>query len=142
MGGVINNLGDSRYTQMLCRIIVAAIILWALFFLFIDGINWKTITLLMATQTVIIPEQYVYTYVFIAIPLVCFLNEAGGRKLDYVYAILFAALFTLPPTSLFGGRGRLMVWVWAILLIVVSVDECITSVLRHYTALRSTGGQI
>lgn len=122
-GLVIGRLGDDKYTQMLCRSIVVAIVLWALLLLFIDGINWKTVTLLMATQTTIIPEQYVYGYVFIAIPLVCFLNEAGERKVDYAYAVLFAALFTMPPVSFFGGRGRLMVWIWAILLIAVSVDE-------------------
>lgn len=128
-GLVMGRLGDDRYTQLLCRMIVFAIILWALFLLFVDGVNWKTITVLMATQTAIIPEQYVYGYVFIAIPLVCFLNEAGERKIDYVYSVLFAALFTMPPLPLFGGRGRLMVWIWAILLIVVSVDELLC--LRH-----------
>lgn len=136
-GLVINRLGDDRYTQILCRIMVAVIILWALFLLFADGINWKTITLLMATQTTIIPEQYVYTYVFIAIPLVCFLNEAGGKKLDYVYAVLFSALFTMPPAPFWGGRGRVMVWIWTILLIVVSVDEVIFLVKKK----RSQGGQ-
>ena len=125
-GLIVGRLGDDRYTQMLCRIIVAAIILWALFLLFADGVNWKTVTLLMATQTTIIPEQYVYGYVFIAIPLICFLNEAGKRKIDCVYAALFAALFTMPPLSVSGGgRGRLMVWIWAALLILVSADELI-----------------
>lgn len=105
-GLVIGRLGDDKYTQMLCRIIVVAIVLWALLLLFIDGINWKTVTLLMATQTTIIPEQYVYGYVFIAIPLVCFLNEAGKRKVDYVYAVLFAALFNMPPVLFFGGGAE------------------------------------
>ena len=122
-GMLINSFGDNRYTQMLCRGIVVAIILWALFALFADGVNWKTITLLMATQTTIIPEQYVYTYVFIIIPLICFLNEAGKRKIDYVYALLYAVMFTMPP--IIGGRGRMIVWTWMFLLIMVSVDELI-----------------
>lgn len=110
-GAVFELLGNNGYTQMLCRGIVVAIILGSLYFLFADGINWKTITLLMATQTVMIPEQYVYTYVFIMIPLICFLNESGKRKIDYAYAVLFSSLFTLPPIFK-GGRGRLMVWIW------------------------------
>ncbi|MCM1040097.1 MAG: glycosyltransferase 87 family protein [Ruminococcus sp.] len=118
---IISIGGDNEYTQLLCRGIVIIIIFWALFLLFADGVNWKTITLLMATQTAIIPEQYVYTYVFILIPLIYFLNEAGHRKVDQIYAALFAALFTLPP--ILGGRGRLMVWIWTFLLILVSADE-------------------
>lgn len=110
-GAVFGVFGNNEYTQILCRCIVAAIILSAIFFLFVDGINWKTITLLMATQTVMIPEQYVYTYVFIVISLICFLNEAGRRKIDYVYSVLFSSLFTLPPIFK-GERGRLMVWMW------------------------------
>lgn len=122
-GLILGSLGDTEHTQMLCRIMVAVIILWALCLLFIRGVNWKTITLLMATQTAIIPEQYVYGYVFIAIPLIWFLNENDGRKLDHVYSVLFAALFTLPPISLSWGRGRVMVLVWAVLLVLVSIDE-------------------
>lgn len=79
-GMIINIFGDNRYTQVLCRGIVAVIILWALFSLFADGINWKTITLLMATQTMTIPEQYIYTYVFIMISLVFFLMKQAGEK--------------------------------------------------------------
>ncbi|MDE6387681.1 MAG: DUF2029 domain-containing protein [Lachnospiraceae bacterium] len=107
-GVVLNTFGDGRYTQMLCRGIVVAIILWALYVMFADGINWKTLTLLTATQTMIIPEQYVYTYVFVMIPLICFLNEAGKRRIDYLYAFLFAALFTMPPILRGGAEaGRL-----------------------------------
>lgn len=127
---VFELFGNNQYTQLLCRLIVAAIILGSLFFIFVDGINWKTITLLMATQTVMIPEQYVYTYVFIMIPLICFLNEAGKRKIDYAYAVLFSTLFTLPPIFE-GGRGRLMVWMWGGgLWTAVLMDEIIFLVRR------------
>lgn len=120
-GVVFGIFGDNRYTQILCRGIVVAIIVWALYTLFADGINWKTLTLLAATQTTIIPEQYAYTYVFAIIPLVCFLNESGKRRIDYLYAVLFAAMFTMPP--FFGGRGRLIFWIWMLILVIVSVDE-------------------
>ena len=123
-GIIINTFGDSWYTQILCRSAVVAIILWGLFFMFVDGINWKTITLLMATQTMIIPEQYIYTYVFVMIPLICFLNEAGKSKIDWLYAALFATMFTAPPI-LGGGRGRLIFAIWMFLLAIVSVDEII-----------------
>lgn len=124
-GLVFSILGNNSYTQVLCRGIVVVIIAWALFSLFVDGINWRTLTLLMATQTMIIPEQYIYTYVFIMIPLVCFLNEAGKNKIDYLYAFLFAVMFTAPPVIEGGGRGRLIFWLWMILLVVVSADEIV-----------------
>lgn len=124
-GIVLGTFGDNRYTQILCRVIVAVIIIWALYAVFADGINWKTLTLLMATQTMIIPEQYVYTYVFIVIPLISFLKEAGKRRIDYLYAFLFAALFTMPPVVSIGGRGRQIFWIWMLILVIVSVDEIV-----------------
>ncbi|MCM1121870.1 MAG: glycosyltransferase 87 family protein [Eubacterium sp.] len=130
-GLVFNMFGNNSYTQMLCRIVVAAIIVWAVFALFMDGVNWKTLTLLTATQTMILPEQYIYTYVFIMIPLVCFLNEAGRNKLDYLYAVLFAALFSAPPVG--GGRGRLNFWIWMILALTVSVNEIVFFIRKRKT---------
>lgn len=124
-GTVFNLFGNNKYSQFLCRVLVVLIILWVVFTLFADGINWKTVTLLMATHTLILPEQYVYTYVFIIIPLIYFLNEAGRRKFDYAYAVLFAVLFTLPPIFI-GGRGRLMFWTWIALLLIVSADEAVS----------------
>ena len=124
-GVVIGMFGDNRYTQTVCRVFVIAVILWALYAVFADGINWKTLTLLMATQTMIIPEQYVYTYVFIAIPLICFLKEACRRRIDYLYAVLFAALFTMPPVIKEGWRGRQTFWIWMLILAIVSVDEIV-----------------
>ena len=38
------------------------------------GGGWKTIALLTSTHTILLAESYVYTYVFIAIPCVLFLN--------------------------------------------------------------------
>ncbi len=124
-GVVIGMFGDNRYTQTVCRVFVIAVILWALYAVFADGINWKTLTLLMATQTMIIPEQYVYTYVFIAIPLICFLKETCRRRIDYLYAVLFAALFTMPPVIKEGWRGRQTFWIWMLILAIVSVDEIV-----------------
>lgn len=120
---IITLFGDTESTQLLCRAIVLVIIIGVLFLLFINGISWKTIALLVATQTTIVPEQYVYTYVFIMIPLICFINEAGHREVDFIYAFLFAALFSMPPVL--GGRGRLMVFIWAVLLIMLFADELI-----------------
>ena len=133
-GVVFALFGDNKYSQLFCRGLVALIILWALFALFADGINWKTVTLLMATHTLILPEQYVYTYVFIMIPLICFLNEVDERKINYLYAVLFAALFTMPPI-ISGGRGRLMFWIWIIMLVMVSVDEMIFLINKRHRIL-------
>lgn len=133
--------GGSGHTQLIGRGMVAAILLWALLVLFLDGVNWKTITILMATQTAILPEQYIYAYVFLMIPLVCFLNEAGQRKLDVIYAALFAALFAMPP--LVGGRGRLPVWIWTGILFLVSADELIFLLRKRKAACsaQETGGR-
>ncbi len=130
------------HKRFLCEGIVLLIVLWALFALFTDGVNWKTITLLTATQTVIIPEQYVYTYVFIAIPLVLFLDENVKSQWEYIYAVLFAALFTLPPVVSRGGRGRQMCFIWVVILILVSIDEIYTLAARRrsrYSKNRPTG---
>ena len=133
-GFVFHTFGDNKYTQILCKCLVIVIILWALFLLFADGVNWKTITLLMATQTTIIPEQYVYTYVYIIIPLIHFLNESDHRKSDYIYAVLFACLFTMPP--IWGGRGRLMVWIWAIILVMISADEALFLIKKGHKSVQ------
>lgn len=123
-GSAFRILGDNEYTRLLCRGIVIVIIGWALFLLFADGVNWKTITILTATHTIILPEHYIYTYVFIAIPLICFLNETNKLKIDYIYAVLFALVFSIPPLG--GGGGAHGIYhAWLTLLIIVSVDEIV-----------------
>lgn len=123
-GGVFQIFGNNKYTRLLCMGIIIGIIVWALFALFADGVNWKTITLLTATHTIILPEQYAYTYVFIAIPLICFLNETNKLKIDYIYAVLFALVFSIPPLGRLGS-GREIYYVWLTLLLIVSVDELV-----------------
>lgn len=130
-GVVLGTFGDNRYTQMICRVLAVVIILWALYAVFVEGSNWRTLTLLVSTQTMIIPEQYVYTYVFIVIPLICFLKEAGKRRIDYLYAFLFAALFTMPPIVDGGGRGRQTFWIWLLIYVIVSLDEMVVLVKKR-----------
>lgn len=114
------------------RILILVWVVWILFYLFSERkITWKTIALLTSTQTIIIPESYVYTYVFIVIPCVFFLKETASfpvsekyRKLDYLYAILFACVFTVPFFPLLHFRVLFAMYAcWVSLLLLISVEK-------------------
>ena len=118
--------GDNEHTQILCRVIIIMLIVWVILCLLINGVNWKTIALLTSTQTMIIPESYVYTYVFIAIPLIMFFNENGKRRIDNVYAVLFALVFTIPPFLEIQSAVLIGIYIsWVLLLFLISIDELI-----------------
>lgn len=116
--------GNSTISQNICRLIIIVIVIWSLVCLFVNGVNWKSIVLLTATQTIIIPESYVYTYVFIVIPLIMFINDGNKRKIDYVYAILFALVFTIPPFLKIQSAVFIGIYVsWIVLLLLVTIEE-------------------
>lgn len=123
-GNIFLVFGNNTFSQIICRIIIAAIIIWAIICLYTDGVNWKTITLLTATQTIIIPQSYVYTYVFIVIPLILFMNEGSTRKIDYIYAILFSLVFTIPPFLKIQSAVLIGIYIsWIVLLLLVTIEE-------------------
>jgi hypothetical protein len=123
------------YGRKIGYLIVLLWCIWIIVYMFREGFNWKSVSLLISTHTIIIPESYLYTYVFIAIPCVLFLNSMNEKNkynfIDYVYAILFALVFTCPPLGM-GTIGnatavyRIYV-IWIILLLVISIESMMAS---------------
>lgn len=136
IGNCILLFGD--YGKNIGKIVVILWILWIIYCLFTDNeINWKSIALLTSTQTIIIPESYVYTYVFIAIPCIEFLNSLETKecfeKMDYLYAFLFALVF-VAPSIIFIQSGVLIgiYFSWIILLMLISIEKVVILVNRKY----------
>lgn len=58
--------------------------------------KWRTIALLSLLMAGIPGFSFIYSLIFMAVPCILFLNgQEGYRKMDYIYATLFAALFGL-----------------------------------------------
>lgn len=111
-------------------------VIWLAVVIFTRQTDWKTITLLMSTQTIMIPEAYMYTYVYIAIAVVMFLNETreAYRTIDYIYAFFFATTFTaIPLTSATVALQFEMYTSWVIVLLLISADVMVELVkkVRH-----------
>lgn len=125
LGNCIMVFGENG--ALLGKAIVIALIIWALFYLFTEKVNWKSLVILTATNTIILAESYLYTYVFITIPLIAFLNQKkeNYEKMDFVYATLFAFIFTLPPYSLDveGAIFRGIYMSWIALIALVSLEK-------------------
>ena len=90
----------------------------------------KTIALLTSTHTILLAESYVYTYVFIAIPCVLFFfvlnKQEKYRTMDYVYAVLFAGVFTIPPFVNIQSGVLVGIYVcWIGMLVLISLEEIV-----------------
>lgn len=110
------------------KIIVFIWVLWVVYYVFSEGVTWRSLAMLTSTQTIVIAESYVYTYVFIAIPCIYFLNEVNRKKhasrMDYVYAILFAFVFTLPPlVNIPCGVLIGIYFSWIAILLLISAEK-------------------
>lgn len=126
MGNFIAVFGDVGKT--LGKIAVVVWMLWVMFYLFTEKVNWKSIALLTSSQTIIIAESYVYTYVFIVIPAILFLNNMLSKqryqKMDYVYAVLFACVFTIPPFTNINCGVLIGIYIsWILILVLISVEK-------------------
>ncbi len=109
-------------------VLIICWLLWIIYYLFSESITWKTIALLMSTQTILLAESYIYTFVFISIPLCFFLNSLLKKKRyfikDYIYAVLFALTFTCPP--LLNVMSGVMVGLyvsWLAILLLISLEK-------------------
>lgn len=100
IGNCVMILGNQQGV-IVGRILTIIWIGWVMFFVFTEKCSWKRIAMLTSTQTILLAESYVYTYVFISIPLIMFLNylneKQSNKLIDYVDAVLFALVFTCPP---------------------------------------------
>ena len=55
--------------------------------------KWRTAAILAALMAVIPGFSYMYSLIFMLVPLIFFFNEDNHRRIDYVYAVLFAGIF-------------------------------------------------
>lgn len=55
--------------------------------------RWKSVGILAAILAIVPDFSYVYTLIFLIIPLVMFLNKEKKEKLDILYALCFVAMF-------------------------------------------------
>lgn len=117
------------------KLIILALIIWAVVYLFLEKVNWKSIALLTAINTIVLPESYLYTYVYICIPLIFFLNERRKvwKKIDYLYAVCFALIFTCPPYSIYveGAIFRGIYFAWIFMLLMISCEKIYEICRRH-----------
>ncbi len=131
LGNMVELFGTSgRYVGYVVEVIWIS---WMLFFMFSRKNDWKTITLLMSTQTIMIPEAYMYTYVYIVIACIMFLNkiQIGHSKIDYIYAILFAIVFSaVPITSRTVALQFEMYVSWVLILLIISISEIYSFITR------------
>jgi hypothetical protein len=99
IGNLMNVFPNQGHT--IGVMLVLAWCIWIVVYVFQKGFTWRSVALLLSTHTIIIPESYMYTYVFIVIPCVMFLNAMNEKdkysKLEYIYTLLFAFIFTMPP---------------------------------------------
>lgn len=93
---------------------------------FIRGKSWKTITFLSSLMIVFVAASGTYCLIYCVIPFFIYLNEMGKKeryeKIDYVYAVLFALVFTAYPLKAFGSSGMLYISLY-FLLVVLIIDE-------------------
>lgn len=134
LGNCILIFGE--HGKQIGRIVVLIWMTWVVYYTFSEGITWKTITLLTSTQTIIIAESYVYTYVFIVIPCMFFLNYVNEKRetkiMNYVYAILFAFVFTIPPLINIQSGVLVGIYVsWIAILLLVSIEKVIKVVVKR-----------
>lgn len=130
IGNCIRLFGDTG--NQIGPMVVAIWILWVLFYTLTEKkVTWKTIAMLTSLCTIILRESYLYTYVYLAIPLIFFLNECAERdhtkwkKTEYLYAVLFALVFTIPPfrRNVEGGVLIEMYFCWIAILGMISAEK-------------------
>lgn len=132
MGSCWYVLGDKGL--VLGKILTVLWMLWVLCFTISvgvkEGVNWKVLAILMSTQTILIPASFVYNFVYLAIPIVYFLNSVNEEitqndreihnGLNYVYAVLFAIAMTCPPIK---PVPSCLFVAWVVLLLTLSIEN-------------------
>lgn len=114
--------------KIIGQVCIVCWIIWVIYYLFSEKITWKSIALLTSTQTILLAESYVYTFVFISIPLCFFLNMLNKKKVytwsDYLYAMLFALIFTCPPVAdRVSGVTKGLYLAWIAMLLLISLEK-------------------
>ncbi len=104
IGGVIieafSVLGLGEERGLLVGRVICFIYLGICMFLFFKcKYSWKTLCLLSSLMVIFVNLSYPYTLQYFLLPLVAFIKETDVEhgKLDYLYAILYALIFTTYP---------------------------------------------
>ncbi len=98
--------------------------LFCIFSLFRTSKKWKCTLFLSGILTLYIPNSYRYVAVYMLIPLVFWFKQQKGSWNDYIYAILFSAVFTIPTHGyLLGGVADFWIFLPVYLLMVFAVLE-------------------
>lgn len=81
------------------RVICFGYLAVCLYLFFKRKYSWKTLCLISSLMIIFVNLSYPYTLQYFLLPLIAFAKETrtDHNKLDYVYAVLFALIFTTYP---------------------------------------------
>lgn len=145
-------LAEKRYKEAI-RLIIYGILLFFLPFIFFQGVDgfwicflnkksWQTIALLTSLMIIFVAASGTYCLVYWVIPFLCFMNDLYQRreyrKLDYVYAVLFALVFAAYPVRALGSSGMLYAALY-LLIVLILADQTVLSVKRMKVMKRKKG---
>lgn len=106
---------------------------------FLNKKSWQTIALLTSLMIIFVAASGTYCLIYWVIPFLCFMNEMvrrkSYRKLDYVYAVLFALVFVAYPVQALGSSGMLYAALY-LLIFVILTDQVIVLVQGRKTRMR------
>lgn len=145
-------LAEKRYKEAV-RLIIYGILLFFLPFIFFQGVDgfwicflnkksWQTIALFTSLMIIFVAASGTYCLVYWVIPFLCFMNDLYQRreyrKLDYVYAVLFALVFAAYPVRTLGSSGMLYAALY-LLIVLILADQTVLSVKRMKVMKRKKG---
>lgn len=145
-------LAEKRYKEAI-RLIIYGILLFFLPFIFFQGVDgfwicflnkksWQTIALLTSLMIIFVAASGTYCLVYWVIPFLCFMNDLYQRreyrKLDYVYAVLFALVFAAYPVRTLGSSGMLYAALYLLIALILA-DQTVLSVKRMKVMKRKKG---
>lgn len=92
--------------------------------------KWKSLLLLISPMVIYVSSAYRYTTIYLFLALICFLCmlQASEQKytiMDYVYAILFGLLFTIPIWMIGHELENFMYLIVYILVVAAMVDVAV-----------------
>lgn len=103
------------------------------FFCFLNKKSWQTIALLTSLMIIFVAASGTYCLIYWVIPFLCFMNSLYQRKeyrkLDYVYAVLFALVFAAYPVKALGSSGMLYAALYLLIALILA-DQTVLSVKR------------
>lgn len=108
----------------------------ALWVCFRNKKSWRTVAALTSLMIVFVAASGSYCLIYWAIPFRSFLDEMEGRKqyrkMDYLYAVLFAGVFFAYPVRTFGSSGILyLVLYLMIAVLLLEHAVCVGKELRN-----------